>query len=66
MNEHMDDNPADWPCHKLCNEEPIVEYAVFMYNASMWLHQAARGEVPSGGATITQAMTPMHVPEAKQ
>jgi hypothetical protein len=48
MTTGMDNDPSDWPiereqqCH--CS---LREYAVFMDNASRWLHMAARGEVPS-------------------
>lgn len=58
------DNPADWPCHHLCIAEDIDPHMwlVATVNASMWLHQAARGEVPHGGITLPTQEKPVNEP----
>lgn len=48
MTTDMETDPRDWPLEgEQQHHCPRRQYDVFMDNARRWLHQAARGEVPS-------------------
>lgn len=52
------DDPSTWPCHKLSDTEdqfPADIISVCYANSYMWLHQAAAGQIPSGGFTKEDA-----------
>jgi len=59
MTAPVNDDPATWPIHRLCQQDgdPLVE-AFAMGNALLWLCQAARGEVPHGGVDLTTIERP--------
>ena len=47
----VDDDARDWPIHHLVSDEmniPEQDMQLAFAQATIWLHQAARGEVPHG------------------